>query len=294
MPRRRVTTILVGLAAVLSVVAASCVNPSPPGGFNLRFEASEIRNVSFVGDWPTTFWDPDADEEPYLVHLGLRIRIAPSVAISTFVTSTYLNGGAFLGKIGAGGTLPIASGDGVDFTGVQLPDLFDLAGGAPFELLGSVEFLFERDQLIPLGVAQILQAATGLINAALPPIIANGGLPSDLPGIVTFLGDLLPGVFATIVGVVGSVIGNLAGSDQLIGLSPDIFIAAGGGLGSFIGGALPTLISLVNFALSQQNPNPFPNGLPFTLGVVGGGVTTRFGTAPATSVYDVDYRWVNI
>jgi hypothetical protein len=292
--QRRAATLLVGLTAVLSVVAASCTNPSPPGGFNLRFEATEIRNVSFVGDWPTTFWDPDADEEPYLVHLGLRIALTPAVSVTTFVSSTYLNGGAFIGKIGAGGTLPTAPGDGVDFLGVQLPDLFDLANGAPFELLGSVEFLFERDQLIPLGIAQVLQAATGLINAALPPIIANGGLPSDLPGIVTFLGDLLPGVFATIVSVVGAVIGGIAGSDQLIGLSPKIFIGVGGGLASFIGGALPTLISLVNFALSQQNPNPFPNGLPITLGVVGAGATTRYGTAPDTSVYDVDYRWVSI
>ncbi len=290
----RISTLAAVMVASISMLAASCTNPSPPGGRQMIFEATKIDTVSFVGDFPTTFFDSDAAEEPYLAHLGLRLKLNEPIAISTFVSSTYLNDGAFIGKTTAGSSLDITPGDGAQFSGIQLPDVFDLANGAPFEILGSVEFLMERDQLIPLGLPQLLQAVSVTINAALPTILANQGLPSDAQGIVTFLGNILPSVFGVIASAIGLALGNLAGGDQLLGVSPDIFIAVGGTLAGIIQGALPSLLSLVNAVLAQQNPNPFPNGLPFTIGVVGQGVRTRYGTAPGTSVYDVLYHWRDV
>ena len=288
--RRPAIAAAVALVAI-SLVAASCTNPSPPGGFTAKFQATRITNLTFVGDYPTTFWDPDTAEEPYLIHLGLDVQVSPSIAVKTSVQSTYTNNGNYIGKVGSGESLAIAPGDGLTFSGIQLPDTFDLANGAPFRLLGSVEFLFERDQLIPVGVAQLLGPISDLINAALPPILAKGGLPSDAGGILNYLGTLLPSIFATIAGLVGTLIGGLTGGDQFIGVSPDLFIAVGGGLAGFLQGSIPSLIGLINAALATQNPNPFPNGLPFTLGVVGQGVATNFGTAPNTSTYRVDYGW---
>ena len=281
---------MIALTAI-SLVAASCTNPAPAGGFKATFRATKITNVTFVGDYPTTFWDPDSAEEPYLIHLGLDIQVSPTVSVKTSVSSTYLNNGAYIGKIGSGQSLDIAPGDGLTFTGLQLPDTFDLANGAPFRLLGSVEFLFERDQLIPIGVAQLLGPISDLINVALPPILEKGGLPSDAGGLLNYLGTLLPSLFGALAGLIGSTIGGLTGGDQFIGVSPDLFIAVGGGLSGFLQGAIPSLIGLINAVLATQNPNPFPNGLPFTLGVVGQGVSTTFGTAPATSTYRVDYGW---
>lgn len=278
----------VGLVAAL---LAGCTNPPPAGGFTLAYGATSITNVTFVPDWPPTFWDPDIEEEPYLVHLGLRIKVTEPIAISTQVRSTYFNNGQYIGKIGAQGTLPMA-GDGVGWGGAQLPDLLDLINGVPFELFGTIEFLLERDQLIPVGFVNLLDGVSQILNAALPTILRNGGaLPTSVDGILAFLGDVLPGVFATILGAVGTIIGQIGGGDQLIGFTPQIFMGFGGNLGGFISDNIPTLLQIINFVLSQQNPNPFPNGLPIGLGVVGRGTAPVFGTAPNTSTYQVVYGW---
>lgn len=278
-----------------TALMASCTNPPPAGGFTYVLFASRITNVTFKGDYPLTFWDNDKAEEPYLVHLGLRLQATPTIDVKTWVTSTYFNNGAYIAKIGAQQTINMGKNDGLVFTGVDLPDILDLNGGTPLQILGSVEFLFERDQLIPFGIAQVLQGVSQLINAALPTVLANNlALPKDPQGIITFLGKLLPGVFATIVGVIGAAIGSITGGDPLIGFSPQLYLAVGGTLGNIISGAIPSLLPLVEFALEQQDPNPFPDGLPFQIGVVGHSLGTHFGTAPRTSTYDVSYGWARV
>ena len=62
-------------AVSFALVVASCTNPGPAGGYTLTIKATDITNTSFNGDWPLTFWDNDAAEEPYLVHMGLRIGL---------------------------------------------------------------------------------------------------------------------------------------------------------------------------------------------------------------------------
>ena len=293
-PSRINTRRLRGTAAVviatMGLFAASCTNPAPPGGFTLNLRATKVTNVRFNGDWPTTFWDSDAEEQPYLVHLGLRVGLNP-ISVKTSVTSTYLNGGQYIGKIGAGESIPGLPGDGLTWTGVQLPDTVDLAQGKPLEILGTVEFLFDRDQLVPLGIAQILQGVSQVINAALPPILENQGIPSTPQGIFDLLGAVLPGVFATVVGAVQAVVGSLVGSDTFIGFQPVMFIAVGGGLGDFLNGSLPSLMNLVNTVLKAMPDSPLPNGLPLSLGVARHGIDITYGTAPATSVYKVRYGW---
>jgi hypothetical protein len=288
-PRRFRALALVVLVA-FGLVAASCSNPAPPGGFTLKFRAQKIQNISFKGDYPLTFWDNDTAEEPYLVHLGLRLNLSP-VKVTTTVTSTYLNNGAYIGKISAGQTLVDGQNDGITWSGVQLPDTADLANGAPLEILGSVEMLFDRDQLIPFGIANVLQGATQLINQALPPILANGGLPSDPAALLTFLGNLLPSVFTTVGGAIQAILGQLLGSDTFFGFQPVFFIAAGGGLGDFLKNSLPSLMNLINTVLKAQPDSAFPNGLPLSIGVARQPMALTFGTPATTSVYKVTYGW---
>lgn len=280
-----------GIASLFSVaLVAGCTTSPPPGGQTFTFQANQVSAVVAPYDFTANPFDDIANEEPFLIHLGLRLKLNEPVAVVSFVQSTHPNP---ICTIAEGQTCPGIPGDGATFSGLQLPDLLDLATGSPFEIVGSVEFLMERDALIPIGLVGILQGVTQLINAALPSIIANGGLPSDASGLIAFLGSVLPGVITTVVGFVGQAIGSLIGADQMIGVSPAFFLAVGGTLAGIIRGALPTLLGLVNFALSQQNPNPFPNGLPLIIGVVGDGPRIRYGSATADPfrVYDVDYGW---
>ncbi len=289
----KVRSVAVTTVLATSLLAVGCTTNPPAEGTTMTLEATRITNTNFTPNWPPTFWLPNPDvQQPFLVHLGLRLTLTPTVQVHTFVTSTYLNGGATMGDVAAGQSKALPPGDGVIFGGVKLPDTFDLAAGVPFEIFGSVELLLERKQLIPLGIANVLQGVSEVINQALPPILANGGLPSDPAGILDYLGQLLPSVLTTIGGAVAAVIGSLTGGDQLVGFNIPLFLGVGGGLGSFLGGALPGLIDLVNFVLSLQDPNPFPGGLPFTLGVVGSAPGIPFGQAPA-SAYNVNYGWRN-
>jgi hypothetical protein len=287
---RRLRTLAVVTAVSFALVAASCTNPGPAGGYKLTFKASKITNTSFKGDWPLTFWDPDKAEEPYLVHMGLRIALDP-VKITTSVRSTYLNGGNFIGKVGDGQTINVPGTDGLTWSGVQLPDTVDLANGAPLEILGSIEFLFERDQLIPLGVANVLSGVSDAINAALPPLLGGGGDLSSPQAVLDLLSAVLPAIFTVVAGAVQAAIGSLTGADPFLGFQPVIFIAVGGGLGDFLKGALPALMNLVNAALKAQPDSGFPDGLPLSIGVARQGLGIRFGTAPATSEYKVQYAW---
>ena len=282
---------IVAITSLVALLAASCTTNPAAAGNTFRVQAVKIVNIAQVGDSGCCFWDPNAAEEPYLVHLGLRVNLSTTpVQVSTFVTSNYENGGAWIATMGPHDVVDITTPEGPVFAGVQLPDIVDLNNGYRLELLGSVEMLLERDQLIPIGVVGILQGVTQLINAALPPILANGGVPSTAQGILDLLSAILPGAVATIVGIIGAGIGQLFGSDELIGVSPQLFLAVGGGLGSFLTASLPSIINLINFALTLQTPNPFPNGLPVSLGVVGGSSYAEYSDFPGRR-YGVHYGW---
>lgn len=293
MSRTRSIHMAVAGFVALATIAAGCTTNPPAAGNQYIYKALAVTAVTTPGDSPITFWDNDSAEEPYLVHLALRIKLNAPIAISLDASSSYSNGGQYICKINQGETCPGLPNDGPIFSGLKTPDLMDLATGAPFELVGSVDFLYERDALIPIGIIGLLQGVAQVANAALPTLLGAGGIPSDAEGIIAFLGKLLPGIVSVIVGAVGSVLGNLIGADELLGLSPMFFISVGGALASIIRGVLPSLLGLVNFALAQQKPNPFPNGLPISIGVVGDGPTVRYGSATQVPfrVYDVRYGW---
>jgi hypothetical protein len=277
------------------VLAAGCTTNPPAEGRTWSLAADSITSVQSAGDPASgfTFWDNDAAEEPYLVHLGIRVTLGEPVAVTTSVRSTYSDGGRYICKISQGQTCPGLPGDGPRFNGLNAPDLLDLAMGAKFELVGTVDLLFERDALIPVGIVGLLQGVSDIINAALPAVLGSGGVPSDAQGIIDLLGAVLPGVITTVVGAVGAVIGNLAGADELIGVSPIFYIAVGGTLAGIIRNVLPSLLDLVELALSQQPNNPFPNGLPLSINVLGDRTRVRFGngTQAPFKLFDVTYRW---
>jgi len=290
----------IGVILAVALVAVGCSNPSPAGGIKVILEAHSLTSIDQNEFGGPNFWDNDNNDEPFLIHLALRIQLNGAQELQSVASSTYANGGAYFCDIAVGQTCIGPPGDGAFFGGVYRPDLVQLNNGEKLELLGSVEIMYERDVLLPIGLVQFWQGVAGLITAALPTILAEGGsLPSDTEGILTFLQNVLPSVLTTVLGFVGTNLGGLIGgdSDDLVGIAPLFFLAVGGGLAGVISSVLPTVIQLVNALLMAQPDSPFPNGLPIQIGVVGQGAQARFdstGTTAPSTIYDVDYRWIEV
>ncbi|HKY16631.1 MAG TPA: hypothetical protein VJM33_17025, partial [Microthrixaceae bacterium] len=237
--------------------------------------------------FPTQWWEQppfapyDVDDEPYLVHMGIRIKLNEPIRIETNAASVE-SSGRYMCDILEGQTCQAPADDGVPFYGVYYPDVLDLANGSqPFELIGSVEVMFEKDSPpgATLGVTAFFQGLTSLLNAAIMPLLLNGGtFPTDPQGLINFLSVVLPPVLATLIAFIGTnVLGAILGADQIIGFAPMFFFAVGGTLAAILKATLPSLLVLVNQYLAQQPNSPFPDGLPITLGVMGQVAELEFG-----------------
>jgi hypothetical protein len=291
---------VLGVILSVALVGAGCTNPSPSGGIKAILEAQTLTSIDQNEFGGPNFWDNDDNDEPFLVHLALRIQLNGAQELHSTATSTYANGGAYFCDIKVGQTCDGPPGDGAFFGGIFRPDLVELNNGEKLELLGSVEIMYERDVLLPLGLVEFWQGVAGLITAALPTILAEGGaLPTDAQGIVNFLQAVLPPALTAVLGLVGTNLGGLIGgdSDDLVGVAPLFYLAVGGSLAGIISAVLPTVIQLVNQLLATQPDSPFPNGLPIQIGVIGQGALAHFdstGTTAPLTKYDVTYNWVEV
>jgi hypothetical protein len=146
--------------------------------------------------------------------------------------------------------------------------VIQIAQGAPVEILGTFDVMYERDQLFPGGPIDLWKSVANVLKVVLNDTLAQGALPDSPEAIAALIGD----VFSQAIGVVGGVVGSIIGG---IGGAPDEIV-------------LPSVIGLVNTAISSQPNSPFPNGLPIQIGVVSAGTShTTFANDKMT--YTVDY-----
>jgi hypothetical protein len=280
----------------VAVLSVGCSNPSPPGGRQFIYEATKITSIK-QNECNPTFFDPNCADEPFLEHIGVRITLSQPENVILHAASTYDNGGQFICELTQGNSCPGIPGDGITFGHVYLPDVVELNQGEPFEIMGMIDLMMERDQIIPFGITNVIEGIVGLINDALPTILANnGGLPSDAQGILNFIQTILPPLLGTILSIIGANIASaLSGTtDQLIGWMPMLYIAVGGQLASLFEQILPTLVQLIEAFLINEPNSPLPQGLPIQLGVLGQLDSVWYGavyTDPFTE-YRVDYEWI--
>jgi hypothetical protein len=298
MRNRRLSVVgAVAVVVALAVVSVGCTNPQPPSGVNIGFDALSITNIKQNEHSGPNFWDNDDYDEPYLAHLGIRIKLTGATKIDVWAQSTYDNNGQYICKFQQGQTCPGIPGDGATYDNTFQPDFVDLSKGEPLELLGTVDFSFERDQLIPFGLANALTSIAQLVEAALPTILAHGGaLPTDPQGLINFIEKVLPPALGSVISIVAANLGAAIGGDgdDLIGFEPFFFFSVGGQLRSLLQGILPTLLQLVNQYLMTEPNSPLPTGIPAIIGVVGQGVSFDYGHADVQprTVYRVNYGWV--
>ncbi len=298
MRNRRLSVVgAVAIVVALAVVSVGCSNPQPSSGRNVAFVASTITNIKQNEHSGPNFWDNDNYDEPYMAHLGIRINLTGATTVHVWAQSSYNNNGQYICKFQQGQTCNGIPGDGAAFVKTFQPDFVELSKGVPLELLGTVDFSFERDQLIPFGLANALTSIAQTVEAALPTILAHGGaLPTDPQGLVNFLEKILPPAIGTIISIVAGNIGAAIGgdSDDLIGYEPFLFLSVGGQLRSLLVTILPTLLQLVTLYLKSQPKSPLPDGIPAVIGIQGQRESWEYGKADVQprTVYRVNYSWI--
>ena len=273
---------LAAVAVVMCLVAATACVPPPPAVKTFTSTAKTLKVVKQSNE-PPTFLDNDYYDEPYMFRLAFRVKLGVPNSGRAWLRHSYPNiicnaeddVAPFATPPGKS-LCDIPAGQGqVAFPGVTLPDLFDLDGNTPVELLGTIDVVFEEDQAIDIGPPDLWTAMAAIIQVVLNDIVASGEIPETPEQIINLIGDLLGPALAAVGGVISSAIGGLGDPDDLVGLRVNTWVAAGGSLASILGGLLPPVIDVVNFFLMNDPESGFPDGLPITIGTTNSASNTQ-------------------
>jgi hypothetical protein len=259
--------------------------------------ATTFHNVKASNEWGNG--DYDRYDEPYLMRVAFRVTTGVAGSAQAWLVSDYpniicktedgtrpLTGTAVRGPKDC----PISTRMGtVEFPNLQLPDVIQIAQGAPVEILGTFDVMYERDQLFPGGPIDLWKSVANVLKVVLNDTLAQGALPDSPEAIAALIGDVFSQAIGVVGGVVGSIIGGIGGApDEIVSIAPSIYLAVGGNFAGLLRNVLPSVIGLVNTAISSQPNSPFPNGLPIQIGVVSAGTShTTFANDKMT--YTVDY-----
>jgi hypothetical protein len=222
----RKAVVAVAAVATLSMIVASCTLPKPSAR-TWRVKADSIEIVDQK--------DYDAGDEPYVIQLGFRSKLAVPNSSNAWVISQCTNGtGMPAPNIGAEGTTytyPPRAADIVfpEATNLDIGDV--LLGTAPLEIFGTLSFLMERDTNLTTC------AWTELINNVIPPLlrdslnllIAGSAVPPTEQQLVDLIVAQIDNLLLAIPGFIGIAIeGAFGGQDDLLGVVAQIHLPTKG------------------------------------------------------------------
>jgi hypothetical protein len=222
----RRSTFAVTLLAIVALVAAACVPPPPPGR-DWRVKAESI--TVHVGE------DKDGGDEPYVIQIGFRSKLGVEGSTSTSIKSQCRAGkipGYNAVKDGMTYMIPAGAAD-ILFPGVQNLDIVDLlAETAPFEVIGTLAFVVERDAIT--GGCAITDAVDyGLrpvLKDALELLIAKSPVPPTQEELLDLLVDNLGNFVNAIGSLIGAVLEGFGNPDDVLGVAAQIHLPTIGSL----------------------------------------------------------------
>lgn len=221
----RRTVVAVPLLAVIAMVAA-CVPDAPPErDWTVRAHSITVHRGE----------DRDGGDEPYVIQIGFRSKLGVRGSTSTSIRSQCRSQKLFPNDAAPDGTtleIPPGSAD-ITFPGVLNLDLLDLAAGTvPFEVLGTLSFVMERDGIFEsCAVTDALEnALLPLLRDALAMLIANSPVPPTEQEIVNLIVSNIGNFVAAAGNLIGAVIEGLGNPDDVIGVAAQIHLPTTGGL----------------------------------------------------------------
>lgn len=283
MQQRRIAALAASLVTV-AVIAVGCVPPTPtPVEWKVGPKSVTVHDDE----------DNDAGDEPYIIQIGFRSKLG--VAGSSKVT---LASQCYAQRLPApdaapkGTTLDIPAGSAdIRFPDTQNLDLVDLAAGtAPFEVIGTLSFVMERDGIFEgCAVSDALQSAlVGTLRDALDLLIANSPTPPDTDALINLVVGNIGNFISAAGSMIGAVIEGLGNPDDVLGVAAQIHLPTTGGLTDLVNTAFA--IGGIFAPGLEQGFIPLdglPSGLLIRVGTLSNSTTSfRF----TTDVADYTYR----
>ena len=283
MRTKKYATIVASMMTV-AVIAVGCVPQAPP---EVEWKVSP-KSVTVHDDE-----DNDGGDEPYVIQLGFRSKLGVSGSSEvTFASQCYSRRLPANNAAPSGTTLnfPAGSAD-IRFPDTQNLDLVDLAAGtAPFEVIGTLTFVMERDGIFEgCAMSDALRSAlVGTLRDALNLLIADSPTPPDTDALISLVVDNLGNFISAAGSLIGAVIEGLGNPDDVIGIAAQIHLPTRGGLTDLVNTAFA--IGGIFAPGLEQGFIPIedlPSGLLIRVG------TLRNSTADfrfTTPVADYEYR----
>ncbi len=226
---RKVSAIITfGLLAAL--IGAACT-PNGPAPSQWKVSATSIT----VHDSE----DNDGGDEPYVIQLGFRSKLGvDGSSKTTFASQCYTRKLPANNAAPSGTTIQVPAGAADIFLpDVQNLDIGDLAlGTAPFEIIGTLTFIAERDGIFEsCAVSDALKSLLGpVLKDALELFIAESPTPPTTEDLIQLIVDNIGNFLSGLGSMIGSVIEGLGNPDDIIGIAAQIHLPTTGALTDLI------------------------------------------------------------
>lgn len=262
------------LVVAAALVGSACAPPPAPTDWTVRPVSVTVNDGE----------DNDGGDEPYIVQVGFRSKLGVDNSTSTSISSQCYRNRLPANNAAPNGTtvtIPAGSAD-VTFSGVNNLDIPDLAtNAAPFEVIGTLTFVMERDGIFGgCAVSDALRSALlGVLRDALELLIAESPVPPTTEQLIDLVVSNLGDFVAAAGSLIGAVLEGLGNPDDIIGVAAQIHLPTKGALTDLVNGALD-LAGL--FSPGLENGFIPIEGLPSTLQI-------RVGTlSPSTTSFRFD------
>lgn len=227
---------LVGGLAATAMLASSCVTETPSA--SKSFRATSVTVNSTNDGWNLTCFC--TKDEPKVINVGFRVKmgVANSASANVVIGANAWNG-LFDQGLSAGQSHNYSGGQqaAVSFPNISSPDVLDLVGGAPLEIVGVWAWKVEDDGVIAASANNLAQAIGDALVPVLNSTVAAGSLPSDPNAIVSTVIDAIMniGFFNLVSTGLTGIMNNLnLSSDDVLGSAMYIGVGSSGGLADII------------------------------------------------------------
>lgn len=215
--------------AAVAMVGAACAAPPAPTEWRVSPQSVTVHHGE----------DRDGGDEPYVIQVGFRSKLGVPGSSSTSISSQCTHNRLPATNAAPDGTtsaIPAGSAD-IVFPGVQNLELSDLAGGQiPFEVIGTISFVMERDGIFTgCAVTDLFNnALRGVLRDALEMLIANSDTPPTAEALIDLIVDNLGSFLAAAGNLIGAVLEGFGNPDDVIGVAAQIHLPTRGALTDLI------------------------------------------------------------